>query len=117
MVFTFEVVPLHLHGHIGFQFGIALCILHSVLLEDRDHIIEDEGVHTFVLILRQYADQVEIDHTRSAFESFKQMDESERPETSFHFLECSAEIGHGDGEGDHFVVFLADDHRNEVDRY
>ena len=45
-----EVVPLHLYRSVGLELGIALGIADSILLENRDEVIKEQGIDPLVLI-------------------------------------------------------------------
>ena len=98
MLYGLEIFPLSLYLVVQFQFRITFSIFESHLLENRNQIVEQQGIHTFVLIFRLHGYEEQVEHLRILFheDELQQMPPTERKQASLGLLQSFAERWHRD---------------------
>ena len=106
MLYMLQILPLALYLLVGLHLHIRLAPFETVLLVDRNEVVEEEGIGSFLLVFRQDADEHQVEtFSLMELQGTETMPPSEGPQTSvLALLQGARHIGDRDTHADDVVV-------------
>ena len=113
MLTCLEISPLTLYLCIGLKLGVRFGILEALLLVVRDKVLEQQRIHTLVLIGWMGCHEEEIHAVVLTLDALQQVIPPEGEEFSSRLLKRTAHRGHRDADT-HQLLLAVDDQCHQV---